>query len=231
MQPVLPIVARDARMARQFSTFNLQPATAVGDSSRPEIFVFIALIAIFSGTTLVGACWQSMAFQRDAVAHGQWWRVLTHPFVHLTWYHLLLDATAFITLFAGLLDKSLLRRLGFVLGGAAGSLIFSCSAFTSPQQTLCGLSGIAHGLMAVSALEMTASNDSGLKRLGWISFGLVVVKAAFEAGTGRMFFAFLDFGLLGDPVAVSHAGGVIGSLSMLFLLNCLRWNRLFRFGL
>ena len=54
-------------------------------------------------------------------------------------------------------------------------------------------------------------------RVAVISFILVVCKAGFEAFTGRMFFGFLDFGLLGEPVAVSHAGGVIGGL-MCFLL-------------
>ena len=218
---------RTGPSALQAATRNLQPATTLGVPSRPELWIFIALIAIFSGPTLWGSSCRSMAFKADAVAHGEWWRILTHPFVHVTWYHLLLDATAFLTLYAGLLDQSLPRRLTFVVGGGAGSLLLSCCAFTSSQQTLCGLSGIAHGLMAVSALEMADSNDLALKRLGWTSFGLVIGKAAFEAATGKMFFACLGFGMLGDPVAVSHAGGVIGSLSVLLLLNRLCHHRLF----
>src|SRR6476659_2296856 len=61
---------------------------------RPELLVFAGLIILFSGPVLWGSMWQSMVFQPVAVRSGEWWRVLTHPFVHVTWYHLLLDATA-----------------------------------------------------------------------------------------------------------------------------------------
>ena len=55
-----------------------------------------------------------------------------------------------------------------------------------------------------------------------MTFLVVVGKAAFEALTGRMFFAFLSFGMLGDPVAVSHAGGIIGGLTALLLVQASR---------
>jgi hypothetical protein len=34
-----------------------------------------------------------------------------------------------------------------------------------------------------------------------------------------MFFAFLYFGMVGDPVAVSHAGGIIGGLLAMLMLK------------
>src|SRR5262245_14825231 len=66
---------------------------------RPELLLFLALLAVFNFPVLFGGCWHSMMFQSAAVAHGQWWRLFTHPFVHVTWYHLLLDGTAFFTLY------------------------------------------------------------------------------------------------------------------------------------
>ncbi len=155
-----------------------------------------------------------MVFEDAAISHGQWWRLLTHPFVHLTWYHLLLDGTAFLTLYAGLLDKSLFRRLSYVIAAIAGSSLASWAASFTAARGLCGLSGVAHGLMAVSAVEMISCSSDGqsARRLGWISLGLVTAKAAYEAMSGKMFFSFLQFGLLGNPVAVSHAGGIIGGL-------------------
>jgi len=184
--------------------------------------LFAALLAIFNLPLLFGGCWRAMMFHSIAVTRGgEWWRLLTHPLVHVTWYHLLLDGTAFLTLYYGLFEKSLFRRLAYVVAAAAGSLACSWASAANSAQGLCGLSGIAHGLMAVSAVEMivSPSSDRAMRRVGWCSFVLVIVKGGFEALSGRMFFAFLDFGMLGDPVAVSHAGGVIGGLTMMLILR------------
>jgi hypothetical protein len=78
---------------------------------------------------------------------------------------------------------------------------------------LCGLSGIAHGLMAISALNlMRDSHDKLLFRLGLCSFALLTAKCLIEALSGKMLFTFLHFGMLGDPVPVTHAGGLLGAL-------------------
>jgi rhomboid family GlyGly-CTERM serine protease len=208
----------------QFTTVNFErPALRTSALlRRPELLIFLALLLVINSPLIFAHGCQSLMFQADAVRNGQWWRLFTHPFVHVTWYHLLLDGTAFLTLYSSLLDASILRRLTYVCAAAVGSLLLSWAAAPSVATNgLCGLSGIAHGLMAVSALEMVAGNPAGSadRRVGSISFILVISKSAFEALTGRMFFAFLDFGLLGDPVAVSHAGGIIGSLLAMLLLG------------
>ena len=184
--------------------------------------MFLVLLALFNIPVLTGSCWHSMIFQPGAVQSGEWWRLFTHPFVHVTWYHLLLDGAAFLALYHSLIEASAFRRLLYVLAAGAGSLLVSW--VTAPGMStggLCGLSGIAHGLMAVSALEMVGGQPPGSteRRIGQISFVLVVGKAAVEALTGRMFFTFLHFGLMGDPVAVSHAGGIIGGLCAMLLLS------------
>lgn len=107
------------------------------------------------------------------------------------------------------------RRLSYVVAAGAGSLLVPCLASAGIlTHGLCGLSGIAHGLMAVSALEMIGQRGPGSpeRHAGLVCFLLVVGKASVEALSGRMFFAFLHFGLMGEPVAVSHAGGIIGGL-------------------
>ena len=86
---------------------------------------------------------------------------------------------------------------------------------------MCGLSGVAHGLMAISSLELVAGKPPGSaeRRIGEFGFLLVVGKAALEALSGRMFFTFLHFGLMGAPVVVSHAGGIIGGLLVMLALR------------
>jgi len=189
---------------------------------RPEILLFASLIIVFSGSVLFGSVWQSMIFQPAAVKGGEWWRVVTHPFVHVTWYHLLLDASAFFLLYHGLLESKVARRLAYVLAGGTGSLMLSWLAAPAISTNgLCGLSGIAHGLMAVSAVEMMRGRAvrSPEWRIGAVTFALVVGKAAYEAISGKILFGFLYFGLVGDPVAISHAGGIVGGLLVMLLLS------------
>ena len=190
---------------------------------RPELLCFLALLVVFNAPILAGSCFQSMVFLPQAVQKGEWWRLLFHPFVHVTWYHLLLDGTAFLALYYSLIEASLLRRLLYVLGGAIGSMLAAWAAAPAISSSgLCGLSGIAHGLMAVSALELVAGKAPGSaeRRIGQLGLFVVVGKAALEALSGRMFFTFLHFGLMGEPVAVSHAGGIIGSLVAMLALEC-----------
>lgn len=75
-------------------------------------------------------------------------------------------------------------------------------------------SGVAHGLMVVSGLEMITAKSSHqtLRRAGAVCFAAVVLKSGLEAVTGQAFFTSLHFGLLGTPVAVCHAGGVLGGI-------------------
>jgi rhomboid family GlyGly-CTERM serine protease len=185
---------------------------------KPELIFFVALILVFNVPILFGEVWSSAVFQTASVSKGEWWRVFTHPFVHLTWYHLLLDGTAFLSLYWSLLERRIFVRLAYVIASAAGSL---ASCLASPgllENGLCGLSGIAHALMAISAIEMLGG-DKAAQKIGWISLILVVGKGIIEAITGKMFFGFLDFGLLGTPVAVSHAGGILGALIAMLLLR------------
>jgi rhomboid family GlyGly-CTERM serine protease len=182
-------------------------------SQKPELAGFALVMLVANLPVLWSSCWGGLIFQPGAVAAGEWWRVLTHPFVHVTWYHLLLDGAAFLLLYHSLLETSWLRRVGYVVAGAGGSLA-AAWASGNVAYGLCGLSGVAHGLMAVSAVEMLCANRprSAEWRVGLVTLAVVLGKAVYEALTGRMFFSFLDFGLLGSPVGVSHAGGIIGAL-------------------
>lgn len=179
---------------------------------RLELLTFAILLAIMNAPLLGGTWSAQLAFLPERVMQGQWWRLLTHPFVHVSWYHLLLDGAAFFMLYAELRAWSSSRRLAAFAASAMGSLL---AALTSPvvfSNGFGGLSGVAHGLMAISAVEMIRGGVPWERRAGWCALGVVIAKAAFEAATGNVALAFLHFGLMGVPVAACHAGGVIGGL-------------------
>ncbi|MEF9427243.1 MAG: rhombosortase [Candidatus Mariimomonas ferrooxydans] len=177
-----------------------------------DVFVFIILLFFSNIYLLKGDFNNALVFSPSLVRSGEWWRIFTHPFVHVSWYHLLLDAGAFFLLYKELEHEKIIKKLFYVVVCALFSLI--AALFASPviyTSGLCGLSGIAHGLMAVSALEMMRQKKNF--RMGLIFFLLVVTKSIYETVQGDVLFSFLHMGLCGTPLAVCHAGGVLGGIA------------------
>jgi rhomboid family GlyGly-CTERM serine protease len=188
--------------------------------ARLDFWGFALVIIVLNLPVLMGEFNAQLVLFPEAVAAGEWWRVLTHPFVHVTWYHLLLDGSAFLLLYYGLEETRWLRRLGYIAASGAGALLISlCAAPQINAQGLCGLSGIAHGLMAISALEMISDREANRSRkwTGILCLALVTGKSLFEFATSHVAFSFLHFGLMGAPVAVCHLGGVIGGTAAFFV--------------
>jgi len=185
----------------------------------PDMVFLIGMIVLCNIHLLTGQTCQPLIFQCDAVMAGGVYRLITHPFVHLSGYHFLLDAGAFLLLYTGLDEKRPSRRMLILavcgICGLAAPLIFAPLVYS---RGLCGLSGIAHGLMAYSALEMM--NDPKNFKIGLACLLSVTLKSMFEAVTGDVMFSFLHFGLCGIPIAVCHTGGVMGGIFLFFILNC-----------
>ena len=177
-----------------------------------ELLVAIALVTTANFSLLHGQFNSGWLFLPGQVADGQWWRVVLHPWLHVSWYHLLLDTAAFVLVYHELRHLSTANRISAVFATGVGSLLAAVSFDPNiAVRGLCGLSGIAHGLMAMAAIE-TMRHRGICFWLGLVSFLLVVGKCAAEAITGTVIFDFLHAGQIGSPVAVSHAGGVLGAL-------------------
>jgi rhomboid family GlyGly-CTERM serine protease len=184
-----------------------------------SIWAWTILLLIVNLPLAWGEVRSGLLFLPDAVRQGEWWRVFTFPLVHLSWYHFLLDAGGFLLLFGCLEEKRWLPRALYIVGAGAGSLLLALAVDPSiATQGLSGLSGIAHGLMAVGALEMLRHNDQ--RRWGWFSLISVVGKSAYELWSGHVLFEFIHMGMCGQPLAACHAGGVLGALIAFALIRC-----------
>jgi rhomboid family GlyGly-CTERM serine protease len=188
-------------------------------SLRCELLVVLLLLAWANTSLLAGEWNHAWAFFPSRVAAGEWWRLLTHPFVHVSWYHLLLDSAAFLMLYAEMCARPRWQRLGAVLSCAFGSLVAALSSPIVAGNGFGGLSGIAHGLMVLSALGMVRGNERAQRCAGWIALSCVIGKALLEAITGDVLLSFVHMGLMGSPVAACHAGGVVGGLLFWLILG------------
>lgn len=177
-----------------------------------ETWALLALLLLFNLGLLLGhGPARALMYDPAAVAGGAWWRIATWPWVHVSRYHLLLDGAAFLLLYHGLQAPSRSLRVGYLLAVSAGSLLLPVVA--TPQLArygLCGLSGPAHGLLAISLLELaTRSTSRALGR--WLLAGLLA-KTAWELCSGSVFLHQWHIGDIGIPIVTTHAGGLLGGL-------------------
>ena len=188
---------------------------------RCELAVLGVILVALNLPLFAGVFSTRFIYHPVPLAAGEWWRLFTHPFVHVSPYHLALDAAAFFLAYVELKHRRLSSRITLLASATVGGLLAALAA--SPlvlTHGLCGLSGIAHGLTAVVSLELLRrANDRISTWTAALSFAGVVGKSVIEAFTGNVFFASWHLGSLGTPIAACHAGGVLGALLCWWLLS------------
>ncbi len=185
-----------------------------------DLLVLTALLVLVNRPLFYGAVNSALIYHPAPVGAGEWWRLISYPFVHLSWYHLMLDAGAFYLLYTGLEEKRCSRKLVILAACSASSLLFGVCLGGAQNLGLAGLSGVAHGLMAFAALEMARS--AGRRHLGLVCLFLVLGKSVYELATGDVVFSSLHMDLCGTPVAASHGGGVLAGVLVFWMLNGFR---------
>jgi rhomboid family GlyGly-CTERM serine protease len=164
----------------------------------------------------------------SALSAGRVWTLFTHAFVHVSWYHLLLDAGAVLTLYSLVADDAR-RRVSAFLACMAGSLIAALCYPGVSEYGFCGLSGIAHGLMGLYGCRMMADARRGERWQGAAVLAVVLAKSMFEVASGGVVFGGLHVGDVGVPNTWSHLGGVLGGVVCWgFFLPTAAWLRIFR---
>jgi membrane associated rhomboid family serine protease len=173
--------------------------------------VLIALGAFFSGASATGGgvggsrLLTDLAVSRPAVAHGEYWRILTAGFVHANFIHLLFNM--FVLYILGTMLEPVIGRARFallyfvsLLAGSFGALLLE------PVGLTLGASGAVFGLMGAAVLVMRNRGinpmESGL--VFWIGLNLVLTFTISSISIG------------------AHIGGLIGGSVAALLLFDLR---------
>ncbi|MEZ9156685.1 rhombosortase [Vibrio lentus] len=133
------------------------------------VLIFTSLLCVLFQLEPVQA-W--VVWDKNAIADGQWWRILTGNFSHTNYSHLLMNLVGLwiISYLFQPNKKQLLSALLFI------SLVTGFALLLSSIQIYVGLSGTLHGLFGLFALReaLNGRNSSWL-----LVFGLIA-KIAWE---------------------------------------------------
>jgi rhomboid family GlyGly-CTERM serine protease len=147
---------------------------------------------------------RSLWYQREAVAGGEYWRLLSGNLVHLGWRHLALNVGA---LLLGIWVFYPARSpVGWIMAQVICSVSSSFGLYLfSPEVNWCvGMSGALHGLLIIGALDWIRQGD----RIGWVLLAIWIAKLAWEQASGAV---PLSTEMIGAPVIIdAHLWGAAG---------------------
>ena len=176
-------------------------------------FPLIVVIIILGIQILDGNKLALLDYQRENIFNGQWWRLVSGHFVHMTWMHMMLNLAGFVVIwliFKNILDQKIwwLLTLGSMLGVDVGLLIFHPEV-----KWYVGLSGVLHGLFAAGAIFQIRLY--GVRGIIYLIF--LILKLFWEQFNGSL---PGSAELTGARVIIeAHLYGAIGgSITMLILI-------------
>lgn len=153
---------------------------------------------------------QLLRYDRNGLAAGQWWRLLSAHVVHLDLRHALLNSVGLVLMWALFArDYSPKAWLAIVLGAIAA---IDAGLWLGDSTVLwyVGSSGALHGVMAAGALAHLRNRE----RDGWILAGALALKLLYEQWVGALPFSG------SDPVVVdAHLYGVLGGTAVAAFLK------------
>lgn len=161
----------------------------------------LVLLAVLAGG---GPEWTlALRYERVAIAHGQWWRLFSGHWVHLSAQHLLADAAGLVLLWALYARELSPGAWLWVLACATAAIDAGLWWGEPGVQWYVGISGLLHGAWAAGAAAAALRGQ----RQGWIMLAALAAKLAFEQRAGASLL------LAGFPVVtMAHVYGAIGGL-------------------
>jgi rhomboid family GlyGly-CTERM serine protease len=145
---------------------------------------WLTLVAASAGIQTSPVVQANLEFDRQAIAAGEVWRLLTGNLVHYDWWHWAVNVGTFAALCW--IGQGRARGLAWVILASGLAIGAGLYLWAGQIPTYRGISGVACALFAW-ALVVMAIQDGGLRAVAWL-IGLLLWagKAAYEWQTGRV---------------------------------------------
>lgn len=153
----------------------------------------------------------ALRYERAAVAAGEWWRLLTAHFAHLSWAHALLNAAALLLVLQ--IFRSVVQTAEWWLAAAAALLTIDAGLWWLEPglDWYAGASGVLHGLFAAGLAGLWRGGERRLAVA--LTIGLIA-KLAFEWWQGPLS-GTSDLPVVTAAHRYGAAGGVVVGVTML----------------
>ena len=169
----------------------------------------LAVLILFLVPELDGeAAREALSYQREAIARGEAWRLLSAHFVHLDLEHAALNAMGMLLMWALFARDSPPWRWVTLYVGACLAVSAGLWFFNPQIAWYVGASGALHGAMTAGTLAHLRRGDLD----GWILAAFIVAKLAYEQLAGALPFAGSP-----DTVVDAHLYGAIGGVVLALL--------------
>lgn len=189
-------------------------------ASRAVWLAPLLLIALILALETLGDVGRSaLSYDRTQILHNaQWWRTLTGSFVHLGWYHCLLNALGIVVLVLLCPEALSVRVWARRVGILAVAMSLCLLAFEPGLRNYVGMSGVIHGLFVLGLMPQVLRRD--LIAAGCLAY--LVGKIGWEMIAGG---PVSDEAALGGRVVVeSHLFGTLAAFGYGLIFGSFRGN-------
>jgi rhomboid family GlyGly-CTERM serine protease len=145
----------------------------------------------------------ALQYEREALSHYQWWRLLSAHLVHLGWRHAWLNCAGLALLWMLFAREFTPRRWLWIAFLSAASIDAGLWFLRPEVDWYLGASGVLHGTWAAGACAMYRRGDG----FGAALLLLLIIKLVYEQQSGASLFD-RDLPL----VSVAHLYGALGGL-------------------
>jgi rhomboid family GlyGly-CTERM serine protease len=154
-----------------------------------------------------------LRFDREAILHGQVWRLFSGHLAHLGWSHWGMNITALALIWALVGDRFSNRQWQWIFAGLCLTISLGLLVFNPALTWYVGLSGVLHGMLVAGVLADIRSGH----RSSYALLVLIGAKLIWEQMTGPLPGSELTTG--GAVIIDAHLYGGLGGIVFGVLLK------------